>query len=174
MLTSHLLCNINLDHFQQTWPISIYKQNIDNFQKNNQNSPNWLWHNSKLTLYSLVDALVLLFRKFLEDGQLPELMKLAFVIPVHKGGSGWILANFRPVSLASHIMKTSVNHLEVNKKLNPNQHGFRSRRSCLSQLLHYDHILSILEEGNNVESIHLEFSKAFDKVDIGILCHKLT
>ena len=58
--------------------------------------------------------------------------------------------------------------------MNPNQHGFRSQRSCLSQLLEYhDEILSNLEEGNNVDSIYLDFSKAFDKVDIGILCHKM-
>ena len=72
------------------------------------------------------------------------------------------------------IREGLVTHLEVNGKLNPNQHGFRSRRSCLSQLLEqHDHLLSILEEGNNVDSIYLDFSKAFDKVDIGILCHKL-
>ena len=64
--------------------------------------------------------------------------------------------------------------MEVNNQLNPNQHGFRATRSCLSQLLeHQDRILSILEEGYNVDSIYLDFSKAFDKVDPGILCHKL-
>ena len=89
-------------------------------------------------------------------------------------------ANIRPVSLTSHIMKTFErvirqslsNHLEVNQKLNPNQHG--NKRSCLSQLLeHHDRILSHLEDGHNVDSIYLDFAKAFDKVDIGILCHKL-
>jgi hypothetical protein len=30
-----------------------------------------------------------------------------------------------------------------------------------------------LEEGLNVETIYLDFSKAFDKVDIGILCKRL-
>ena len=132
--------------------------------------------------HSLVDGMLLLFRKFLKDGVLPKMLKQAFVVPVHKGGSRGIPANFRPVSLTSHIMKTFerviregiVCHLETNKKLNPKQHGFRAKRSCLSQLLeHYDQILSILEEGNNVDSIYLDFSKAFDKVDTGILCRKL-
>ena len=132
--------------------------------------------------HSLVDGLEIMFRKFLEDGKLPDMLKEAFVIPVHKGGSRGIPANFRPVSLTSHLMKTFervirqvlVCHLETNEKLNPNQHGFRARRSCLSQLLkHQDQILSILEEGHNVDSIYLDFAKAFDKVDIGILCHKL-
>ena len=132
--------------------------------------------------FSLADGLFLIYEKFLKEGNIPELLKKAFIIPVHKGGSRGIPANFRPVSLTSHIMKTFervirqvlVNHLEVNGKLNPNQHGFRARRSCLSQLLeHQDRVLSILEEGHNVDSIYLDFSKAFDKVDTGILCHKL-
>ena len=105
-----------------------------------------------------------------------------FVIPIYKGGPKASPVNFRPVSLTSHIIKTMerviriflVRHLEVHNKLNPNQHGFRSQRSCLSQLLEYhDEILSNLEEGNNVDSIYLDFSKAFDKVDIGILCRKM-
>ena len=48
------------------------------------------------------------------------------------------------------------------------------KRSCLSQLLeHYEDILKGLEEGINVETIYLDFAKAFDKVDIGILCHRM-
>lgn len=37
----------------------------------------------------------------------------------------------------------------------------------------HDQILSILEEGHNADSIYLDFAKPFDKVDTGILCHKL-
>jgi hypothetical protein len=132
--------------------------------------------------HSLVDGLEIMFRKFMKDGNLPKLLKQAFIVPIHKGGSRALPSNFRPVSLTSHIMKTFeriireklVCHLEVNQKLNPRQHGFRAKRSCLSQLLEYqDQILSILEEGSNVDSIYLDFSKAFDKVDVGILCQKL-
>ena len=44
----------------------------------------------------------------------------------------------------------------------------------MSQLLqHQDEILSSLEEGANLDSIYLDFSKAYDKVDHGILLHKL-
>ena len=72
------------------------------------------------------------------------------------------------------IRKYLVGHLECFEKLNPSQHGFRNRRSCLTQLLeHQDKVLKLLEEGMNVDSIYLDFSRAFDKVDIGILCHKL-
>ena len=56
--------------------------------------------------YSLVDGLQILFSKFLLDGQIPSLLKQAFVIPIHKGGSRGIPAYFRPVSLTFYIMKT--------------------------------------------------------------------
>ena len=72
------------------------------------------------------------------------------------------------------LRKPLVSFLEVNGKMNPSQHGFRNRRSCLSQLLeHYDKILKILENGHNVDCVYLDFSKCFDKIDIGLLCHKL-
>ena len=29
-----------------------------------------------------------------------------------------------------------------------------------------------MEEGSNVDTVYLDFSKAFDRVDIGILMHK--
>ena len=57
---------------------------------------------------------------------------------------------------------------------NDSQHGFRSSRSCLSQLLaHFDHITRLLEEGKSVDVVYLDFAKAFDKVDIGITLRKL-
>ena len=44
----------------------------------------------------------------------------------------------------------------------------------LSQLLeHHNEISKMLENGENVDSIYLDFSKTFDKSDIGILLHKL-
>ena len=57
---------------------------------------------------------------------------------------------------------------------NPSQHGFRSGRSCLSQLLaHFDQIIRILESGKSVDVIYVDFAKAFDKVDFGVTLRKL-
>jgi len=64
--------------------------------------------------------------------------------------------------------------LEANNLINYNQHGFRPGRACVSQLLsHYDRILSSLECNKAMEVIYLDFAKAFDKVDHGIVLHKL-
>ena len=72
------------------------------------------------------------------------------------------------------LRKAVVNHLELNLKLAANQHGSRAGRSTLSQLLlHYDEVLTALESGENMDVIYLDFSKAYDKVDHGILLHKL-
>ena len=58
--------------------------------------------------------------------------------------------------------------------MNPKHHGFRSGRSCLSQLLeHHNKTLEELEKSNNVDVIYLDFAKPFDKVDHGILLNKL-
>ena len=58
--------------------------------------------------------------------------------------------------------------------MNPKQHGFRSGRSCLSQLLeHHNKILEELEKSNNVDVINLDLAKAFVKVDHSILLNKL-
>ena len=131
---------------------------------------------------SLTPALSLLLRQTIDSGNIPQKLKEATIIPLHKGDSKGIAKNYRPVSLTSHIMKTFervirnqlVHYLETNNLLRNTQHGFRSGRSCLSQLLnHYDNIIHELEKGNNVDVIYLDFAKAFDKVDHGILCHKL-
>ena len=50
--------------------------------------------------------------------------------------------------------------------IRPNQHGFVSGRSTQSQLLqHYSDVYDALEEGVRIDTIYLDFAKAFDKVD---------
>ena len=81
--------------------------------------------------------------------------------------------NYRPVSLtcmlskiAESFMKEYIyNFLESNKYLCDEQHGFRSHRSCTTQLLLISDIISkIIEDGLDTDVIYLDFQKAFDKV----------
>ena len=112
----------------------------------------------------------------------PVKLKYAHVTPIFKKGDRSNPKNYRPISLTSHIgkvferilVKEITEYLNIAKLFNPQQHGFRSGRSCLSQLLeHHQMILAALEKGGSMDVIYLDFSKAFDKVDYGILLRKL-
>ena len=101
---------------------------------------------------------------------------------MHKGGSRSVPKNYRPVALTSHLIKifervvrkVLVKHIEDLGLLPEGQHGSRSMRSTLTQLLaHWDSILEGLENGLGVDAVYLDFSKAFDKVETGVLLHKL-
>ena len=71
------------------------------------------------------------------------------------------------------LRKHITHHLETNNLMN-SQHGFQQRHSTITQLLTYmDSVLTMLEEGNPVDVIYLDFSKAFDRVDHRILMKKV-
>ena len=56
-------------------------------------------------------------------------------------------------------------HLEHHRILSDQQHGFRKRRSCESQLiLTIQDLAQGLEERKQIDAVSLDFSKAFDKV----------
>ena len=58
-----------------------------------------------------------------------------------------------------------VEHLEKNKLINENQHGFVQGRSCTTQLLDVmDTWTRIIDEGGSVDVIYMDFQKAFDTV----------
>lgn len=81
--------------------------------------------------------------------------------------------NYRPVSLTSHICKVMesiikdkmIDHLNKFDLINLTQHGFLSRRSCLTNLLDFlETVTNYVDCGYPVDVIYLDFQKAFDKV----------
>ncbi|KAL5256118.1 hypothetical protein ACHWQZ_G011358 [Mnemiopsis leidyi] len=127
-------------------------------------------------------ALPLFWNKSFGTGKIPEVLKTQFITPIFKGGDRTDPANYRPVSLTSHIMKTFervmrtnlVQHLEENQLISRTQHGFRKKRSCMTQLIsHIEQIYQALNNDNEVDVIYLDFAKAFDKVDHQVLMAKL-
>ena len=98
----------------------------------------------------LAEPIYLIWRISLDNSEIPEIYKTANVAPIHKGGSKGEAKNYRPVALTSHVIKIFekvvrkkiIEFLKRTGKLNDSQHGFRSGRSTLSQLLvHFDKIL---------------------------------
>ncbi len=94
---------------------------------------------------SLFEPLVHIFRKSLDKGEIPEDWKNANVTAIFKKGAKSSPGNYRPVSLTSNICKIMeriikddiVNFLEKNQLIFNSQHGFRNKRSCLTNLLEF-------------------------------------
>ena len=131
---------------------------------------------------SLAYPISLIWKESLETGNIPNMLKQQYITPVFKKGDKSLASNYRPISLTSHIIKIFervmrkqiISYLETNNLLTNAQHGFRSGRSCLSQLLdHIDKIMQHFQDGHEVDVIYLDYAKAFDKVDHEILIAKL-
>ena len=65
-------------------------------------------------------------------------------------------------------------HFDINHLFFEQQHGFRPRMSCVTQLLYaMEHWTKSLDDGNDVDIIYLDFHKAFDCVPHQRLLSKL-
>ena len=132
---------------------------------------------------NLATALYYIFRRSIHYKEIPEDWKLANVTPIHKKGNKSNVNNYRPVSLTSIVCKILeriikchlVKYIEENSLLYNTQHGFRSNKSCLTNLLEYiEYVTGELDTGNSVDVVYLDFSKAFDKVSHDKLIAKLS
>ena len=123
--------------------------------------------------FFLMSFIVYFFRLLLLSGKLPLEWKIANVVAVHKKGSRKECQNYRPISLTccfcklfESILKTAmVDYLMHNNLLSHTQHGFLPRRSCTTALSSYlEEITTRIDNKQCIDSITLDFSKAFDSV----------
>ena len=124
----------------------------------------------------------ILNRCFLMD-ELPCDWSLAKVIPLWKSsGSKFDIDKYRPVSLCITAMKIAesmflediVERAEANDKFGPEQHGFRSGRSTVTNLTQYwDHITSKVDKNARMYVLNLDMSKAFDSLKIDFILDSL-
>ena len=130
----------------------------------------------------LAKPLGLMWRDSLRLRKVPEYYKMGHVVPLYKKGDKSSTKNYRPVTLTSHVIKLferivrahMVDYFEKNGLFSKKQHGFRKGRSCLTQLLgHIDWVMKALCGEKDVDTVYLDYSRAFDRVDIGLLLVKL-
>ena len=90
--------------------------------------------------------------------------------------------NYRPVSLTCVLSKLlehiichhMLNHLDKHSVLSSLNHGFCSGYSCETQLVVTAHdLMSYYDQNRQVDTVILDFSKAFDTVPHRKLIHKL-
>ena len=116
------------------------------------------------------------------SGVFPDVLKVAKVIPLHKGGSTQELNNFRPISLLSifdkiieKLMHKRLYHfLEVHKILYENQFGFQKKNSTAHSLIEItEKFKESIDNGKYGCGIFIDLKKAFDTVNHNILLTKL-
>ena len=88
------------------------------------------------------EPLAIMWHKSIETGEIPELFKMPFVIPIDKPYNLRSQpGSYHRVSLTSHLVKTFehvvekslLNFLEVTLALRDGQHDFRASKSCLRE-----------------------------------------
>ncbi|KAL5255482.1 hypothetical protein ACHWQZ_G010902 [Mnemiopsis leidyi] len=123
------------------------------------------------------------------SGVFPTALKIAKVIPIHKGGSKTEVSNYRPISLLGSMSKVYeklmhsrvLDFLDKNNSLFENQYGlfenqygFRPGRSCEHALLNAQNsLLHSLNKNQISLLLLLDYSKAFDLLDHNTLLCKL-
>ena len=131
---------------------------------------------------SISPALASIFNKSLQNSVVPADWKLANVVPIFKKGNKEDIGNYRPISLTSvvcRILEKVIKYelsgfLDKYRLIRKSQHGFLNKRSCLTNLLEYvEYVTSIVDNGDSVDVVYLDFSKAFDKVSHRTLIRKL-
>ena len=129
---------------------------------------------------SITPSLCKLFNKSLLVGKIPRDWKLANVVPVHKKGNQEHTENYRPISLLPIVSKVLERCIFNNirdhlfQTIHSNQHGFLPGKSCVTNLLDtLDYIGSCLYQGGQVDTIYLDVSKAFDRINHQSLLQKL-
>lgn len=89
--------------------------------------------------------------------------------------------NYKPVSLTlipgqilEQIIKQSIyNHLEEQKLVGSNQHGFVKSKLCQANLISfYDRVTGHVDKGKVIDVIYPDFSNAFDSSPHDILINK--
>lgn len=132
---------------------------------------------------SITPILQILFQTSLDTGKIPDDWRHASVCPAFKKGDKHDPINYRPISLTcicckllEHVITSNImKHLEDNHILYDFQHGFRSSRSCETQLTSFIQDLS-KASNNNIQTdiIIMDFAKAFDKVSHRHLLYKIS
>ena len=113
----------------------------------------------------------MLFIISLREDNIPSKWKLAYIVSLHKKNDKTYVENYCPISLLGIASKVMERYVLNNIKeqlfglISAGQHGFRSGKSCITNLLEsLDGIGLLWDKGSQIGSVNLDMSKAFDKV----------
>ena len=132
---------------------------------------------------NLITPLQKIFSISILTGSLPKVWNSGIIAPIFKKGDPSDPNNYRPVTItcvSCRILESIINerilkYILANRLITSFQYGFLPKKSCESQLLSYlNEITLMLDRKVNIDSVYLDFAKAFDSVSHTKLLYKLT
>ena len=110
----------------------------------------------------------------LTSGTFPDIMKIAEVVPLHKGKGPHEESNYRPISLPTTMSKILekvmyprvYGFLDKTNQMYESQYGFRAKHlgeHAISEVI--SEILKNNEKNKYMMGLFLDLSKAFDTLD---------
>ncbi|GAB0178010.1 hypothetical protein GRJ2_000266300 [Grus japonensis] len=122
----------------------------------------------------------IIFERSWHLGEVPDDWKKANVTPILKMGKKEGSGNHRLVSLAliprkvmEKILQKSISkHMKDKKGMGSSQQGFIKGKSCLTSLIAYNEVTSLMNERIAVDVVHLNFNQVScspEEKDLGVL-----
>ena len=136
----------------------------------------------KISITALIVEFTHLYNLVVSTGIFPESWKLATVSPIPKVNNPKYCSELRPISilpLPGKIIEQIIHDqiktfLESSKYIATQQNGFRKDRSTTRALAGLmDELLSNMDKGELTIAVYLDFKKAFDTIDHGLLLQKI-
>lgn len=128
----------------------------------------------------LCTPLVKIFNLSIINGIFPDRLKEASITPIFKSGNRNEIENYRPISVLNSLSKIFENILydiilnEFQNSFASQQHGFLPNLSTVTNLCTLTEAAgNAINRKEQLDVIMTDFSKAFDKVDHGLLVTKL-
>ena len=127
-------------------------------------------------------TLAKVYNQSLEQGIVPDILKLSKVTPIDKGGEITDATNFRPISTLSAftqifeklVYKQLINYIEKYEILYQFQFGLRKGRSTKQAIAEItDNLKNGIDNNLLTCGVFLDFAKAFDTVNHVILLKKM-
>lgn len=124
--------------------------------------------------------LSIIFNISLRSATFPHSWKKSKITAIFKKGDRSNIESYRPIVILNNFSKLfeivlyDVLSFHIKYQISYNQHGFLTGRSTTTNLVSITQFLAeTIDDGSQTDVVYTDLSKAFDKLDHGLLLNKL-